>query len=214
MKRATALAFVLAMAISACGGGDGDETVSAAPVLVAEEDQTESANTMVAEVDSSNTGDTTDSADSTEPDVTEATDEERALDFVACMRDNGVDFPDPAIGADGSVDLLGNAAPGSIDPNTDEFQAAVEVCGEIVAGASFLPGAQADPTEQQANLLAFAACLRGLGYDVIDPVLSDIQADGPGALTRAFGENFDPTDPANSDAVQQCQAEIQGATDE
>ena len=214
MKRAAALAFAFAIAISACGGDDGDETVSAAPVVVSEGDQATSADTVVAETALSDSAESTDSADSAESEATEATDEERALEFVACMRDNGVDFPDPAIGADGSVDLLGNAAPGSIDPNTDGFQSAVEVCGEIVAGASFLPGAQADPSEQQANLLAFASCLRDLGYDVIDPVLSDIQAGGPGALARAFGENFDPTDPANSDAVQQCQAEIQGSTDE
>ena len=76
-----------------------------------------------------------------------------------------------------------------------------------------MPGADIDETEQQALLLAFAECLRGLGYDVVDPVLSDIQAGGPGALVQAFGENFDPTDPANAGAVQECQGQV-GASDE
>ena len=192
MKRATALVTVLVLTLAACGGGDGDEAVSAAPV-VAESQQDQAVSTDGA---------------------TEPTDEERALDFARCMRDNGVDFPDPAINADGSIDLGGNVTPGSIDPTSDTFSDAVEVCGPIVAGASFLPGANVDETEQQANLLAFAECLRGLGYDVIDPVLSDIEAGGPGALGAAFGENFDPTDPANVEAVQECQGQVAGASDE
>lgn len=196
MKRATALVTVLAMTLAACGGGDGDEAVSAAPVVVeAEQDQAVS----------------TDQADEPTAAVAEATDEERALEFAQCMRDNGIDFPDPVINADGSIDLAGNVTPGSIDPTSDTFNAAAEVCGPIVAGASFLPGADIDETEQQATLLAFAECLRGLGYDVIDPVLSDIQAGGPGALVTAFGENFDPTDPANAGAVQECQTQVGAA---
>jgi hypothetical protein len=188
-----AAVVALAVGLAACGGGgDGAEAVSAAPV-VAEPQQDQAVST---------------------DEATEATDEERALEFAQCMRDNGVDFPDPVINADGSIDLGGNVTPGSIDPTSDTFSDAVEVCGPIVAGASFLPGANVDETEQQANLLAFAECLRGLGYDVIDPVLSDIQAGGPGALVRAFGENFDPTDPANADAVQECQGQVAGASDE
>ena len=193
LRWAAAAVVALAVGLAACGGGgDGDEAVSAAPV-VAEPQQDQAVST---------------------DEATEATDEERALEFAQCMRDNGVDFPDPVINADGSIDLGGNVTPGSIDPTSDTFSDAVEVCGPIVAGASFLPGANVDETEQQADLLAFAECLRGLGYDVIDPVLSDIQAGGPGALVGAFGENFDPTDPANADAVQECQGQVAGASDE
>ena len=213
MKRATALVTVLAMTLAACGGSDGDEAVSAAPV-VAEAEQDQAVSTDQANAPTAAVVEDTDAADSvTSSSVTEATDEERALEFAQCMRDNGIDFPDPVINADGSIDLAGNVSPGSIDPASDTFNAAVDVCGSIVAGASFLPGADIDETEQQALLLAFAECLRGLGYDVVDPVLSDIQAGGPGALVQAFGENFDPTDPANAGAVQECQGQV-GASDE
>ncbi len=212
MKRATALVTVLVLTLAACGGGDGNEAVSAAPVVA--EPQPDQAVSTAEATEPTAAADDSDTADSaTASTATEATDEERALDFAQCMRDNGVDFPDPVINADGSIDLAGNVTPGSIDPASDAFSDAVEVCGPIVAGASFLPGADIDETEQQANLLAFAECLRGLGYDVIDPVLSDIQGGGPGALVRAFGENFDPTDPANADAVQECQGQV-GASDE
>jgi len=212
LRWAAAAVVALAVGLAACG--DGDEAVSAAPV-VAEPQQDQAVSTDEATEPTAAVADDTDTADSATPSTaTEATDEERALDFAQCMRDNGVDFPDPVIKADGSIDLGGNVAPGSIDPTSDTFSDAVEVCGPIVAGASFLPGANVDETEQQADLLAFAECLRGLGYDVIDPVLSDIQAGGPGALERAFGANFDPTDPANADAVQECQGQVAGASDE
>lgn len=222
MRRTTALALALAMTISACGGS-ADESASAAPVVVqAEQEQpttldsaaADETDTSDAATDTSGTAGTAQSGTDDAADLTEATDEERALEFARCMRDNGVDFPDPAIAPDGSVDLLGNAPPGTIDPNSSGFAAAVEVCGEIVAGASFLPGADIDPTQAQESLLAFAECLRGLGYDVIDPILSDIQGGGPGALVRAFGENFNPADPANADAVQECQGQIAAASDE
>ena len=214
MRRATALVTVLAMTLAACGGSDGDDAVSAAPVVAAAAlDQ--AASTDQATEPTAAEAEDTDAGDSmTLSSGTEATDEERALEFAQCMRDNGVAFADPVINADGSIDLAGNVSPGSIDPTSDTFNAAVEVCGSIIAGATFLPGADIDETEQQALLLDFAECLRGLGYDVIDPVLSDIQAGGPGALARAFGENFDPTDPANGGAVQECQVQMAGASDE
>ncbi len=216
MKRATALVTVLALTLAACGGGDGDETVSAAPVIAEpQEDQAVSTDAAPEPTTAVASETDTDAAESaTAAPATEATDEERAIEFAQCMRANGIDLPDPVINADGSIDLGGNVTPGSIDPTSDAFSDAIAVCGSIVAGASFLPGANVDEAQQQANLLAFAACLRGLGYDVVDPVLSDIQAGGPGALVRAFGENFDPTDPANADAVQECQAQVAGASDE
>ena len=214
MKRAVALVAVLTMTLTACGGSDGDDAVSAAPVVAeVEQDQAVQTDQATDEPTAAAADDTVTTDSATSSSGTQATDEERALEFAQCMRDNGVDFPDPVINADGSIDLAGNVTPGSIDPTSDTFNAAVEVCGSIVAGASFLPGADIDETEQQATLLAFAECLRGLGYDVVDPVLSDIQAGGPGALVQAFGENFDPTDPANAGAVQECQGQV-GASDE
>lgn len=216
MKRTTALVTVLVLALAACGGSGGDEAVSAAPVIAeSQEDQavsTDTATEPTTTVASETDADAAESA-TTAP-TTEATDEERAIEFAQCMRANGIDLPDPVINADGSIDLGGNVTPGSIDPASDAFSDAIQACGSIVAGASFLPGANVDEAQQQANLLAFAACLRDLGYDVVDPVLSDIQAGGPGALAGAFGENFDPRDPANAGAVQECQAQVAGASDE
>lgn len=52
-------------------------------------------------------------------------------EFVACMRDNGVDMPDPA--PDGSLQL-----PDGLSPESDEFQTAMEACREKLAGGRFM----------------------------------------------------------------------------
>ena len=234
MKRLSVLIVVSVVALVGCGAGE--DAVTAQPGVVVEPEQaaapveSQVAPTIEAEVeaeavqsepvetavdstavDSSAVDSSAVDSSADDPELDPgASDEERALNFARCMRDEGVNFPDPAVNADGSIDMLGNGTPGSLQPNSDSFQSATEVCGPIVAGASFLPGADIDEAVAQENLLAFAQCLRDLGFDVIDPKLSDVLADGPGALARAFGENFDPTDPANADAVQECQRVIQG----
>ena len=135
-----------------------------------------------------------------------------ALAFAQCMRNNGVsDFQDPTVNADGSIDLLGGAAPGAaggIDPGDPVVQDAFDACGDLLADASFLPGAGLDASEVEATFLAFAQCLRDLGFDVDDPDLSGCFGPGAGGGGPAaiFGDNFDITDPTNADAVQECQS--------
>jgi hypothetical protein len=53
---------------------------------------------------------------------------EAALRFAACMRDQGLDWPDPA--ADGSK-FAGSDV--KVDKKSPEFQAAFEVCNEELA---------------------------------------------------------------------------------
>ncbi|MEM9519091.1 MAG: hypothetical protein AAGA37_07230 [Actinomycetota bacterium] len=227
MKRTLLLFLGLTLVATACGG-DGEDEVSAAPTIVVEgapdtapvddagatetggsADGTTGSGEDTASADE--TSGATDGAASTDASVTsDATDEELALAFANCMRDEGIDFPDPTVAADGSVSLLppGSAANLPFEPGSPEFEAATDVCGELLQGASFLPSGDDDLTEIQDDLLDFAQCLRDLGFDVDDPDISG----GPGALNPAtlFGENFDPTDPANQDAVQECQSAVFG----
>jgi len=75
------------------------------------------------------------------PDMTEMQD--LMLEYAACMRENGVDMPDPDFSTDGS----GGQGPGArlgfntgdYDPNDPTFQAANEACQEIFEGSD-LPG--------------------------------------------------------------------------
>lgn len=78
-------------------------------------------------------------------DSTEADD--LMLEFAACMRDNGVDMPDPdfsATGPGGDADAEGDGAGpgggpfGDIDRDDPDFRAAQEACQDILAG--FGPG--------------------------------------------------------------------------
>lgn len=193
MKRAQAILFTVAVMAAGCGGSDESDIVSAAPIIV------ENAASAATEP----------GADAPDQGGAELTDEEMALAFAQCMRSEGVDFPDPTVNADGSIDLVG-AASSSLDPDSPTFENAIEECGDVLEGASFLPGAGLDEAEQQDRLLAFSECLRDLGYDVDDPDLSELQQRGPGAIATAFGDDFDPQDPANSDAVQQCQSIVLG----
>ena len=152
------------------------------------------------------------STEGADPESTsDVSEEELALQFAQCMRDQGIDeWPDPATNADGSIDITGGGVVGpgpasDVAFRSDEVQAAIPVCGPIIAGASFLPNNGGGmTTETQDQLLAFAQCLRDEGIDVSDPDLSD------GAAGLLDWE-FDPEDPANSDAIEACQTLFAGA---
>ena len=192
------LPLALVLGTAACGS-DGEDTVEAAPLIVVE-------GTQAPDVEPP---DDDASVDEPDADATETppdqTDEELALEFTQCMRGEGVDLADPAVNADGSIELFQPGANSNIDPNDPAVTDAVDVCGDIIAGASFLPGAGLDQSEIEDTLLGFAQCLRDLGFDVDDP---DISGGFAGGATAIFGDKFDPTDPANADAVQECQAQF------
>ena len=214
-RRMTAsLATVAAIALAGCGGSDSDSAADAAePVadtgeLVIDESAagaTAPAETPVAEP----AGDADDSSDDPGPadDGTaatgEPTDEEQALAFAECMRDEGVDWPDPSTSADGSVDLLGGQTLAQVAGSSPEAtQAAADVCAPLLEGASFLPGSGSGTfdAESQDAFVEFAECLREEGLEVSDP---DFSAGG-NPLVGLFGPGFDPNDPDNAAAIDAC----------
>ena len=76
------------------------------------------------------------------PDMTEMQD--LMLEYTACMRDNGVDMPDPDFSDTGEPGGQGPGArlgfdPGDFDPSDPIFQAANEACQEIF-GTDGMPG--------------------------------------------------------------------------
>ncbi|MEL6892081.1 MAG: hypothetical protein AAFP84_10820 [Actinomycetota bacterium] len=215
---ATAATAVLALA--ACGGSDdAAETADASTdndgggALVidqsaagAAEASTDQASTDQTSIDETGASD----ADGGAVDATATDEEEQALAFARCMRDEGIDWPDPVTNADGSIDLLGGQLPrdlGGLD--ADATQAAADACAPLIDGASFLPGDGGTlDAETQDALLDFAECLRDNGLDVDDPDLSS--GAGPGAITGIFGEGFDPNDPDNAAAIDACRGLFAG----
>ncbi len=195
----TRLMTVLAAAtllVAACGT-DEEATASATPAVVVSEDATESA--AATDPDAS---DATDEAatDEAAVDGAEATDEELALEFAQCMRDNGFDMDDPTVGSDGSIQLFGGNPPQG--DAADDAELAFESCGDILDGAAFVNDVFDDP-EFEDRLLEMAQCLRDQGLDVDDPDMSAIGPGGGGG-GGPFGPDFDPQDPDNAEAIESC----------
>jgi hypothetical protein len=110
--------------------------------------------------------------------------EDAMLEYAQCMRDNGVDMPDPEFGDDGSVSIRAGGGPGEEPGGAEDpdFEAAEEECSPIMEDAR--PEVDIDPEEQaemQDRMLQVAQCMREKGHDMPDPEFTD---DG-GVLMRS-----------------------------
>ncbi len=130
-----------------------------------------------------------------------STDQRQAfLDFAKCMRDNGVDFPDPTFDADGQVQINPGQGAGRIDPQSDAFKA----CSEKLAAVQGQIGPNGAGGADRESTLAFAKCLRDNGVDFADPTF-----DANGNIDFSAGPPAALTDPAAADALQKCQSLVQ-----
>ncbi|MDW3214754.1 MAG: hypothetical protein R8G01_12190 [Ilumatobacteraceae bacterium] len=211
-RMSATIAAVAAIALAGCGGSDSDSAADGAePVadtgeLVIDESAagaTAPAETPVAEPAGDADGSPDGPADDGTAATGESTDEEKALAFAECMRDEGVDWPDPSTSADGSVDLLGGQTLAQVAGSSPEAtQAAADVCTPLIEGASFLPGGGSGTfdAETQDAFVEFAECLRDEGLEVSDPDFSS----GGNPLVGLFGPGFDPNDLDNAAAIDAC----------
>jgi hypothetical protein len=174
-----ALAVVAAVVAAGCGGGSGNG--------VARADTGSSSGSDASS--SSDAGTSTSQADV----------EEAQLKFAKCMRDQGLDFPDPKPDANGNLRF--QTPRGSGDRN--KFQAAAQNCSQYLKGIR----PQLTPEQQsefQDAALKYAKCMRAEGIDVPDPTGS-----GPGGGGGAFLK-LDRNDPKVQAANQKCEKYIQG----
>lgn len=179
-KAFTAAPIVLSvLALAACGGtasSDGDEVAS----LGGSSTETETATTTTSD----------------DP-------QEALLDYTECMRDEGIDLPDPDFSGEGGGGriLIG---PDGIDPDDPDFRAAQEKCSPILESLR----QNFDEEDRQAfqdAALAFAKCMREHGVDVPDPDFSEGAPGrrGPGGPFR--GSGVDPDDPDFQKAREACE---------
>ena len=145
---------------------------------------------------------TTTVAPGQEPDEL-AIDEDAVLEFAACMRDAGIDFPDPVVDAEGNVgfDLLSLRDLADVDQA--EIEEAFEPCAPLLAGVNF-GFDQIFDTEFQDELVAFSACMRDNGFDLPDPDFSALTSTG-----QLYPE-FDLDDPDFETAFESCQDNLPG----
>ena len=100
--------------------------------------------------------------------------EEAVQKFVACLREQGLEIADPKVGSDGQVDMRSIFENADIQPGSDDFRAAQEKCGSLLANAGFGPSEESQKARQEA-MLAFTSCLRKEGLEV-----GDVTFGGPG----------------------------------
>jgi len=115
-----------------------------------------------------------------------------ALAYGRCMRQHGIDMPDPKIDAAGHV---AQQLPPGVDPDTPRFKAAEQACQQYRPNGGQPP--KLNPQQQQ-QLLAFARCMRQHGMNIPDP-----KPDGGIQVHGAKGVG--PNDPKFQAAEQACQ---------
>lgn len=105
---------------------------------------------------------------------------EAPLKFAECMREHGIDMPDPTVGANGAVSVQIGGPPGGANnpgkaPDPKELDAANKACQHFMedASKSFDPPSAEDQKKMQESALAFAKCMRDHGVDMPDPQFSD-----------------------------------------
>jgi hypothetical protein len=181
----TLTALALAGLLVACGS-DGDGADAASDEVASASD------------------DETDGRDASDD---EADAEQELLDWVECMRDEGVDIPDPTRDADGNLVINGDGfrIGGGDGPTTndagdaadepsitpEQMEAAEETCGPP---PGLGPGDISDEDRQamQDDALEFAQCMRDQGIeDFPDPDFSNM---GPGGEPQTRSSDGDDGD--------------------
>ena len=124
------------------------------------------------------------------------------LAFAECMRDHGIDMPDPETsgGAGGGAVRIGGGG-----EDRDEFQAAMEDCDHFLEQAGAFRG-EMDP-EMLDRMVEFAQCMREHGIDMPDPNADGgimIQRNDNGSATNGNGVNIDPESEEFQAAQEAC----------
>ena len=138
--------------------------------------------------------------------------EDAMLKFAECMREHGVDMPDPSPG--GGVRMNGEGL------SEDQMEAAQAACQKWMDMAEPEDGGKELTEEEKQSFLDMAACMRERGYNFPDP-----EFDG-GRVTQKVekgeGDLPGPDDPAFQQDMEECSAEAgleppgddSGSTDE
>jgi hypothetical protein len=137
------------------------------------------------------------------PSVDAADREERMRQFAACMREHGVDVPDPEPGSGGVRIGGGGAGPGRIRPDDPDFRAAFGACRSKLPNGGEPPKLNPEQIEQFRQ---FAACMREHGVDVPDPDADGRLRIGPGQ----DGGRLPREDPEFETAITACRDKLGG----
>jgi hypothetical protein len=122
--------------------------------------------------------------------------QQQALDFAKCMREHGIDMPDPEVDDQGRIKVRVGAGGAGKRPDPQKLEAAQKACGSLMGGGGDGP-AQLDPEDRDA-MVAFARCMREHGIDMPDPT-------GGGLTVRREGDGgIDPKSKEFQEAEKAC----------
>lgn len=109
--------------------------------------------------------------------------EDWSLAYASCMRDEGIDMPDPDGEDRGGASIVKEGT----DPAA--FEAADEVCQGELGAPPAPPGGKKTAEDYFDQELEAAKCMRGEGFDVPDPVV---------------GKGFNPGMDIPEDVLKKC----------
>ena len=135
--------------------------------------------------------------------TTEADTQQAMLDFAACMREHGVDMPDPQFNGDGGGTFTAGAAGSDTAIDKAKLDEAQKACQSFLdkVKSNAPPMDPAKIEEEKQKLLAFAQCMRDHGIDFPDP---QINTDGGGLQVQLGGPGMDPNSPGFKEANDAC----------
>ena len=145
---------------------------------------------------------------STDGDGSAGKDPEDAFrEFAECMREHGIEMPDPEVSDDGGVSFSAPVgAAGGDGPEvrgSGEFATAHEACEKHLDGVVRGPGGEGPSEEDQEKFrkqaLEHAQCMRDHGIDFPDPQFGD-----GGRVTQVLEGGIDPNDPTFQEAMEEC----------
>jgi hypothetical protein len=127
------------------------------------------------------------------------------LAFAKCMREHGVDAPDPKFSADGvRQEIRGKGS------TPEQQRAAQEACKKYQAQIKGPALSAEEKKEFRKQALANAQCMREHGIDMPDP-----QFDEEGRVTMRIGENGKrPDEEKLRKAAKACESTMPGIKDE
>lgn len=170
---------VLALVAAACGSDRGDGT-------------------SVASVGKGRGGGAT-AGDDKGGDTEKKDPEEAALAFARCMREHGVDMPDPEVDDSGRMRFEARAeGPGA---NKEDFEKAHKACQDLLGEAGPQNLSPDDRKAMADAMVAYARCMREHGIDMPDP-----DPETGGIVLRVGEESsaFDPQSPEFKTAEREC----------
>jgi hypothetical protein len=133
-----------------------------------------------------------------------------ALKYAKCMRDHGIDMPDPQRVGSGGIKQTMKGGP---SVNTAKVQAAQKDCQKYMEAGGGRAVSAADKAKIQNAMLDYAKCMRDHGVDMPDPKFNNsgggvtFQLGGPGKKGGTTG-GPNPESPAFKKADEACHGKL------